>query len=74
MGESAIHALLAMQKVEGSNPFSRSREGLYLQALLVLPVGLCVCIAGADCGLARRFTRGSACKAKVCRHLVTVGA
>jgi hypothetical protein len=32
-------ALLAMQKVEGSNPFSRSREGLHLQVFFVLAVG-----------------------------------
>jgi hypothetical protein len=30
--ESALHVLLAMQKVEGSNPFSRFRESFYLQA------------------------------------------
>jgi len=29
---AATHALLAMQKVEGSNPFNRSRKGLHLQA------------------------------------------
>jgi hypothetical protein len=33
--ESAAHALLAMQKVEGSNPFSRFREGLHLQVFFV---------------------------------------
>jgi hypothetical protein len=31
--------LLAMQKVEGSNPFSRSRKGLHLRAFLVGAVG-----------------------------------
>jgi hypothetical protein len=30
--DAAAHALLAMQKVVGSNPISRSREGLHLQA------------------------------------------
>jgi hypothetical protein len=29
--EIGLNALLAMQKVEGSNPFSRFRKGLYLQ-------------------------------------------
>jgi hypothetical protein len=29
--EQETHALLAMQKVDGSNPFSRFWEGLYLQ-------------------------------------------
>jgi hypothetical protein len=31
--------LLAMQKVEGSNPFSRSLEGLHLQVFFVRAVG-----------------------------------
>jgi hypothetical protein len=30
--------LLAMQKVEGSNPFSRSQEGLHLQGFFVVVV------------------------------------
>ena len=30
-GCTEFHVLLAMQKVEGSNPFSRFRKGLYLQ-------------------------------------------
>jgi hypothetical protein len=32
---SAPHALLAMQKVEGSNPFSRFRKGRHLQVFFV---------------------------------------
>jgi len=36
--ESGLHALLAMQKVEGSNPFSRSQEGLHLQGFFVVVV------------------------------------
>jgi hypothetical protein len=44
--ESAPDAMLAMQKVEGSNPFSRSRKGLHLQAFFVHAAGWCVCIAG----------------------------
>jgi hypothetical protein len=39
-------ALLAMQKVEGSNPFSRFREDLHLQVFFVRAAGLCVCVAG----------------------------
>jgi hypothetical protein len=35
-----------MQKVEGSNPFSRSGKGLHLQVFFVDAVGWCVCIAG----------------------------
>jgi hypothetical protein len=35
-----------MQKVEGSNPFSRFRKGLHLQVFFVGAVGLCVCVAG----------------------------
>ena len=38
--------LLAMQRVAGSNPFSRFREGLHLQAFFSSSVVLCVCIAG----------------------------
>jgi hypothetical protein len=33
-----------MQKVEGSNPFSRSRERLHLQAFFVVAVGWAFCI------------------------------
>jgi hypothetical protein len=36
--------LLAMQKVEGSNPFSRSRKGLHLQVFFVHAVALFVCV------------------------------
>ena len=36
-----------MQKVEGSNPFSRSQKGLHLQAFFAWAVGLCVCV-GSD--------------------------
>jgi hypothetical protein len=42
----SLTTLLAMQKVEGSNPFSRSRKGLHLQVFFVSSVGLCVCVAG----------------------------
>jgi hypothetical protein len=35
----AARLLLAMQKVEGSNPFSRSRKGLLLQVFFLGPVG-----------------------------------
>jgi hypothetical protein len=33
-----------MQKVEGSNPFSRFAKGLHLQAFLVSAVALFVCV------------------------------
>jgi hypothetical protein len=36
--------LLAMQKVEGSNPFSRSPEVLHLQAVFMRAIGSCVCL------------------------------
>jgi hypothetical protein len=42
--ERETHLLLAMQKVEGSNPFSRSLKDLLLQVFFVDAVGLCVCI------------------------------
>jgi hypothetical protein len=35
-----------MQKVVGSNPISRFREGLHLQVFFVDAVGWCVCIDG----------------------------
>jgi hypothetical protein len=38
------HKLLAMQKVEGSNPFSRFQEGLHLQVFFVGAVAKCVCV------------------------------
>jgi hypothetical protein len=56
-GEPALHVLLAMQKVEGSNPFSRSQEGLHLQGFFVDAVGWCVCVAGHPMGT-RRTSRG----------------
>jgi hypothetical protein len=37
--EPETHVLLAMQKVEGSNPFSRFEEGPHLQVFLVSAVG-----------------------------------
>jgi hypothetical protein len=36
-----------MQKVEGSNPFSRFEKVGHLQAFFACAVGLCVCI-GSD--------------------------
>ena len=44
LGRSGSYVLLAMQKVEGSNPFSRFREGLRLQVFFVGAVGWCVCV------------------------------
>jgi hypothetical protein len=35
-----------MQKVEGSNPFSRFAKDMHLQVFFVHAVGLCVCVAG----------------------------
>jgi hypothetical protein len=49
--------LLAMQKVVGSNPISRSPKGLHLQVFFVGAVGWCVCIAGHPMGT-RPTTRG----------------
>jgi hypothetical protein len=51
------HVLLATQKVEGSNPFSRFEKGLHLHVLFVGTVGWSVCIAGHPLGT-RRLTRG----------------
>jgi hypothetical protein len=42
-----------MQKVEGSNPFSRFQKGPYLQAFFASAVGLCVCV-GSDSLRTRR--------------------
>jgi hypothetical protein len=42
--ERETHFLLAMQKVEGSNPFSRFAKGLRLQVFFVGAVALFVCI------------------------------
>jgi hypothetical protein len=44
--ESPPHVLLAMQKVEGSNPISRFRKGLHLKVFFASSVGLSVCVAG----------------------------
>jgi hypothetical protein len=43
-----------MQKVEGSNPFSRSQKGTHLQAFFACAVGLCVCV-GSDRLRTRRW-------------------
>jgi hypothetical protein len=42
--EREPYALLAMQKVEGSNRFSCSRKGLHLQVFFVSGVALFVCV------------------------------
>jgi hypothetical protein len=47
-----------MQKVEGSNPFSRLRKGLRLQAFFVRAVGWTFCV-GPDSIRIRRLRRGS---------------
>jgi hypothetical protein len=44
--ESGLQRLFAMQKVDGSNPFSRFVEGLRLQVFFMSAVGWCVCVAG----------------------------
>jgi hypothetical protein len=44
--EQETHVLLAMQKVEGSNPFSRFRKGLDLQVFFVAAVEQGVCVTG----------------------------
>jgi len=46
--------LLAMQKVEGSNPFSRSRKTCDLQVFFVSPVGKCVRVLGQSLDNERR--------------------
>jgi hypothetical protein len=42
--EPHANALLAMQKVEGSNPFSRFRKRPALAGLFRGAVGWCVCV------------------------------
>jgi hypothetical protein len=42
----ALHALLAMQKVEGSNPISGFEKACDLQVFFVRAVGWCVCVDG----------------------------
>jgi hypothetical protein len=42
--DQETHVLLAMQKVEGSNPFSRFEKGLHLQVFFVAAVALFVCV------------------------------
>jgi hypothetical protein len=67
--EPAPHVLLAMQKVEGSNPFSRFAKGLHLQVFFASSVGLCVCVAGQSSDNGARPTRVTAPrKALMCRH------
>jgi hypothetical protein len=48
-----------MQKVEGSNPFSRSGKGLHLQVFFVDAVGWYVCIAGHPMGTWRQMRYGT---------------
>jgi hypothetical protein len=45
-----------MQKVEGSNPFSRFSKGLHLQVFFVRAVGWCVCVAGHPMGTGDQHT------------------
>jgi hypothetical protein len=42
----AADLLLAMQKVEGLNPFSRFEKGGHLEAFFVVAVEQCVCVTG----------------------------
>jgi hypothetical protein len=46
LGRSESDDLLAMQKVEGSNPFSRSEEDLHLRAFSPPTIGRCRCFPG----------------------------
>jgi hypothetical protein len=57
--EQETRVLLAMQKVEGSNPFSRLAKGLHLQAFFVCTVGWCRCVAGHPLGTRRKSRGGS---------------
>ena len=62
-----------MQKVEGSNPFSRFEEGLQLAGFLGSTVGKCVCVAGQE--FAKRRRRGPPApseKTLVCRMIPLV--
>jgi hypothetical protein len=65
----ATQALLAMQKVEGSNPFSRFRKGLPLQAFFACAVGWCVCVAGHPLGTGGAARGGSASRSGELRLL-----
>jgi hypothetical protein len=58
-----------MQKVEGSNPFSRFQEDLHLQVFFVRAVGLCVCFAPDRNRTRRKSTRTFDSKnAAVCKE------
>jgi hypothetical protein len=58
--ELALYALLAMQKVEGSNPFSRSSKDLRLQVFFVGAVAGALASPGIFCsGFWFRRTSGS---------------
>ena len=48
-----------MQKVEGSNPFSRFRKGMRLQVFFVSVVGWCVSATGLRMGTRGRTSGGS---------------
>jgi hypothetical protein len=50
--EWALHLLLAMQKVEGSNPFSRFQEGLHCRSLSLDQSGSASASGRTDSGLA----------------------
>ena len=57
-----------MQKVEGSNPFSRSREGLHLQVFFVGAAGWCV--ASPDI---RKVSDGTRTRARLDHNLCRRG-
>jgi hypothetical protein len=59
-----------MQKVVGSNPISRFREGLRLQAFFVRAVGWCVCVAGYPFGTRAAARSESPQKASCLQALV----
>jgi hypothetical protein len=57
--EPALQALFAMQKVEGSNSFSRSQKGAHFAGLFMRAVGWCVCLAGCPLGTGGELAAGA---------------
>jgi hypothetical protein len=64
-----VRVLLAMQKVEGSNPFSRFPKGVHLQVFFVYAVGGPSAFRRTETGPAASREDAAAGKAAVCRAM-----
>jgi hypothetical protein len=68
--KTALQALLAMQKVEGSNPFSRFQEGPHLQVFFVRESAGAFASPGTQWVPGGQHAAGASQNKSVCRHFL----